>query len=232
MSPMEFRRRMSDELAMISVDDLKEILGGIVVAPDIAKFEPPSVSSTPLFFIYRLRRLTLLCDGRERNDLPTDGSKQSQQVTDALFDDEDSLSKSSFIEHDDSMAPLDTSTQISSENITKSLRQVEEDRALVDRVLDDERPEDRLLGFLASSKSNIAIRWQQGKLIGAGLFSSVYSAVNLDSGSLMAVKEIKFQELSSLPTLDAQIKNELDVMEMLHHRSVVEYYGIEVHRDK
>ncbi|KAG6851148.1 hypothetical protein H0H87_001448, partial [Tephrocybe sp. NHM501043] len=178
-----------------------------------------------------LRRLTL-CDDRERNDLPTDGLKQRQQVTDALLENEDALSKSSYIEYDDSMAPLDTSTQIFSEKITKSLRQVEEDRALVGRVLDDERPEDRLLGFLASSKSNIAIRWQQGKLIGAGLFSSVYTAVNLDSGSLMAVKEIKFQESSGLPTLYAQIKNELDVMEMLHHRNVVKYYGTEVHRDK
>ncbi|KAG6844329.1 hypothetical protein H0H87_007687 [Tephrocybe sp. NHM501043] len=48
----------------------------------------------------------------------------------------------------------------------------------------------------------------------------------------MAVKEIKFQELSGLPTLYAQIKDELGVMEMLHHPNVVEYYGIEVHRDK
>jgi mitogen-activated protein kinase kinase kinase len=86
--------------------------------------------------------------------------------------------------------------------------------------------------FLASSSSNIAIRWQQGRFIGAGAFGSVYLAVNLDSGSLMAVKEIKFQELSGLPNLYSQIKDELGVMEMLHHPNVVEYYGIEVHRDK
>ena len=48
----------------------------------------------------------------------------------------------------------------------------------------------------------------------------------------MAVKEIKFQELSGLPNLYSQIKDELSVMEMLHHPNVVEYYGIEVHRDK
>jgi mitogen-activated protein kinase kinase kinase len=100
------------------------------------------------------------------------------------------------------------------------------------RVLDDEKPEDRSLVFLASSSSNISIRWQQGRFIGAGAFGSVYLAVNLDSGSLMAVKEIKFQELSGLPSLYTQIKDELSVMEMLHHPNVVEYYGIEVHRDK
>ncbi|KAG5219642.1 Suppressor of Sensor Kinase (SLN1) [Salix suchowensis] len=70
------------------------------------------------------------------------------------------------------------------------------------------------------------------RFIGAGAFGSVYLAVNLDSGSLMAVKEIKFQELSGLPNLYQQIVDELNVMEMLHHPNVVEYYGIEVHRDK
>ncbi|KAH7915128.1 hypothetical protein BJ138DRAFT_1142396 [Hygrophoropsis aurantiaca] len=106
------------------------------------------------------------------------------------------------------------------------------DQRIVGRVLDDEKPEDRSLVFLASSSSNISIRWQQRRFIGAGAFGSVYLAVNLDSGSLMAVKEIKFQELSGLPSLYSQIRDELTVMEMLHHPNVVEYYGIEVHRDK
>ncbi|KAH7927376.1 hypothetical protein BV22DRAFT_1031859 [Leucogyrophana mollusca] len=106
------------------------------------------------------------------------------------------------------------------------------DQRVVGRVLDNEKPEDRSLVFLASSSSNISIRWQQRRFIGAGAFGSVYLAVNLDSGSLMAVKEIKFQELSGLPSLYSQIKDELNVMEMLHHPNVVEYYGIEVHRDK
>ncbi|KAG6891390.1 hypothetical protein C0992_007613 [Termitomyces sp. T32_za158] len=165
--------------------------------------------------------------------------KQRQQVTEALLDDEGTLSKSSSIEDDDSMAFLDASTRLFWEKITRSVQEVEESRALigaehrvVGRVLDDDRPEDRSLVFLASSSSNIAIRWRQGKFIGAGAFGSVYTAVNLDSGSVMAVKEIKFQELSGLPTLYAQIRDELGVMEMLHHPNVVEYYGIEVHRDK
>ncbi|KAF9270577.1 hypothetical protein L218DRAFT_889126 [Marasmius fiardii PR-910] len=126
------------------------------------------------------------------------------------------------------------------ERICKSVEEVESMRAEVGqefrtlgRVLDTERSEeDRSLVFLASSTSNINIRWQQGRFIGAGAFGSVYLAVNLDSGSLMAVKEIKFQELSGLPNLYSQIKDELSVMEMLHHPNVVEYYGIEVHRDK
>ncbi|GLB36493.1 putative serine/Threonine protein kinases, catalytic domain [Lyophyllum shimeji] len=162
-----------------------------------------------------------------------------QQATEALVDEEDDLSKIASIENDESLAFSDASTRMYWEKISKSLRRVEGNRAVmgtkhrvVGRVLDDEKPEDRSLVFLASSSSNIAIRWQQGRFIGAGAFGSVYLAVNLDSGSLMAVKEIKFQELSGLPSLYSQIKDELSVMEMLHHPNVVEYYGIEVHRDK
>ncbi|KAF9066100.1 hypothetical protein BDP27DRAFT_1449944 [Rhodocollybia butyracea] len=123
--------------------------------------------------------------------------------------------------------------------VSEAIQEVEGQRAvvgaefrIVGRVLDTEKPEDRSLVFLASSTSNISIRWQQGRFIGAGAFGSVYLAVNLDTGALMAVKEIKYQELSGIPNLYSQIKDELSVMEMLHHPNVVEYYGIEVHRDK
>lgn len=118
------------------------------------------------------------------------------------------------------------------EALEKEREQMGSENRLIGRVLDDEKLEDRSLVFLASSSSNISIRWQQRRFIGAGAFGSVYLAVNLDSGSLMAVKEIKFQELSGLPNLYSQIKDELSIMEMLHHPNVVEYYGIEVHRDK
>jgi mitogen-activated protein kinase kinase kinase len=167
-----------------------------------------------------------------------------QQVFDSL-DDEDDFSRSlspSREEVPPRLGPysyMDSSVRMFWDKVTRSLRESEKERAAaganhrtLGRVLDDEKPEDRTLVFLASSSSNISIRWQQGRFIGAGAFGSVYLAVNLDSGSLMAVKEIKFQELSGLPNLYSQIKDELSVMEMLHHPNVVEYYGIEVHRDK
>lgn len=118
------------------------------------------------------------------------------------------------------------------ETLGREREQMGSENRLIGRVLDDEKLEDRSLVFLASSSSNISIRWQQRQFIGAGAFGSVYLAVNLDSGSLMAVKEIKFQELSGLPDLYSQIRDELSIMEMLHHPNVVEYFGIEVHRDK
>lgn len=109
---------------------------------------------------------------------------------------------------------------------------VEAEQRLIGRVLDDTRLEDRSLQFLAQSASKITIRWQQGQFIGGGTFGTVYLAVNLDSGGLMAVKEIRFQDISSTPSLYQQIKDEMEVMSMLSHPNIVEYYGIEVHRDR
>lgn len=109
---------------------------------------------------------------------------------------------------------------------------IEAEQRLIGRVLDDTRLEDQGLQFLASSSNRVHIRWQQGRFIGGGTFGTVYLAVNLDSGGLMAVKEIRFQDISSTPSLYKQIKDEMNVMEMLSHPNIVEYYGIEVHRDK
>ncbi|KAH9912238.1 kinase [Epithele typhae] len=122
---------------------------------------------------------------------------------------------------------------------TALAREIDEQRVqagtehhLVGRVLDERVLVDRSVVFLAGSASNVSIRWQQRRFIGAGSFGSVYLAINLDSNTLMAVKEVKFQETSGLTSLYSYIRDELQVMEMLHHPNVVEYYGIEVHRDK
>ncbi|GAW08810.1 ste ste11 protein kinase [Lentinula edodes] len=162
--------------------------------------------------------------------------RQEQQRTprmDALLNAEDENTP------DDGLSLPDSGARNFWTQVSKAIQEVEGQRVVVGtefrilgRVLDTEKLEDRSLVFLASSTSNISIRWQQGRFIGAGAFGSVYLAVNLDNGGLMAVKEIKFQELSGIPNLYSQIKDELSVMEMLHHPNVVEYYGIEVHRDK
>ncbi|KAG0174708.1 Suppressor of Sensor Kinase (SLN1) [Apophysomyces sp. BC1034] len=108
----------------------------------------------------------------------------------------------------------------------------EQECKLVGKVLDDQKPEDKSLMFLAPSSSNISFRWQQGRFIGAGTFGSVYLAINLDTSTVMAVKEIRFPDSSSLSALHKSIKEEMKVMQMLHHDNIVQYYGMEVHRDK
>ncbi|PIA14153.1 kinase-like protein [Coemansia reversa NRRL 1564] len=103
-------------------------------------------------------------------------------------------------------------------------------------------PEDQTLRLLAASSSNITLRWQIGRYIGGGAFGAVYVGYNLDSGEVMAVKEIRFpaRPLQSAPLAapdsaqhaGARIVREMEVMAMLQHPNVVSYYGIEVHREK
>jgi mitogen-activated protein kinase kinase kinase len=60
----------------------------------------------------------------------------------------------------------------------------------------------------------------------------VYEGINLDTGTLMAVKEIRLQDPQLVPTIVKQIGDEMGVLAVLDHPNVVQYYGIEVHRDK
>ncbi|KAI7906820.1 uncharacterized protein BX663DRAFT_427175 [Cokeromyces recurvatus] len=110
--------------------------------------------------------------------------------------------------------------------------EIEQERKIIGKILDDQKPEDQSLVFLAPSSSNISFSWQQGRFIGAGTFGSVYLAINLDTSTVMAVKEIRFPDSNSLSALHKSIKEEMKVMEMLHHRNIVQYYGMEVHRDR
>jgi mitogen-activated protein kinase kinase kinase len=60
----------------------------------------------------------------------------------------------------------------------------------------------------------------------------VYAALNLDSGQMMAVKEIRLQDPQLIPTIVSQIRDEMGVLQVLDHPNIVQYYGIEPHRDK
>ncbi|KAI0308046.1 kinase [Multifurca ochricompacta] len=165
--------------------------------------------------------------------------KQGERRQEAPLDAEEMFSSFGNNERLVAAGYLDPSITEFWEKMSQAVEKLESARAaltseqrMAGRVLDDEKLEDQSVVFLASFSSNISIRWQQGRFIGAGAFGSVYTAVNLDSGSLMAVKEVKFQELAGSPSLYQQIREELRVMEMLRHPNIVEYYGIEVHRDK
>jgi mitogen-activated protein kinase kinase kinase len=111
-------------------------------------------------------------------------------------------------------------------------KQKEAERQALGRVLEESSDADRSLTYLSSSATNVTMRWQQGKFVGGGTFGSVYEAINLDSGYYMAVKEIRLQDPQLIPTIAAQIRDEMGVLEVLDHPNVVSYYGIEVHRDK
>lgn len=116
--------------------------------------------------------------------------------------------------------------------IDEMRKQKEAERQALGRVLEDSNEADRALTYLSSSATNVTLRWQQGQFIGGGTFGSVYAAINLDSNHLMAVKEIRLQDPQLIPTIVAQIRDEMGVLQMLDHPNIVSYYGIEPHRDK
>ncbi len=111
-------------------------------------------------------------------------------------------------------------------------RQRSAERQALGRVMEESNDADRSLTYLSSSATNVTMRWQQGQFVGGGTFGSVYAAINLDSGYLMAVKEIRLQDPQLIPTVAGQIRDEQAVLEVLDHPNIVSYYGIEVHRDK
>lgn len=124
------------------------------------------------------------------------------------------------------------------EDVMKALEQVEDSRRdleeqlhAVGRVLDVTDSEYQFVTLLASSFSSVSIRWQKKSFVGGGSFGQVFLAINLDTGGLMAVKEIRFHDSQSIKIVPS-IKDEMTILEMLNHPNVVQYYGVEVHRDK
>lgn len=118
------------------------------------------------------------------------------------------------------------------EELDELQRQTVAERQGLGRVLEVSNEVDRSLAYLSSSATNVTMRWQQGHFVGGGTFGNVYAAMNLDTGHLMAVKEIRLQDPKLIPQIATQIKDEMGVLEVLDHPNVVSYFGIEVHRDR
>ncbi|EPQ29994.1 uncharacterized protein PFL1_02667 [Pseudozyma flocculosa PF-1] len=68
------------------------------------------------------------------------------------------------------------------------------------------------------------ITYQLGNCIGRGQFGSVYRALNLNSGQMVAVKRIKLEGRSDDDV--TQLMNEVDLLKSLVHPSVVKYEGL------
>ncbi|XP_017112092.1 mitogen-activated protein kinase kinase kinase 4 isoform X1 [Drosophila elegans] len=134
-----------------------------------------------------------------------------------------------------------SSGKASIESTPLALRQ-ERVRDAVNRLdmdLEDSLRERRLIGQVKSLNSSdkvhirarsVHFRWHRGIKIGQGRFGKVYTAVNNNTGELMAMKEIAIQ-----PGETRALKNvaeELKILEGIKHNNLVRYYGIEVHREE
>ncbi|WOK92985.1 mitogen-activated protein kinase kinase kinase NPK1-like [Canna indica] len=74
-----------------------------------------------------------------------------------------------------------------------------------------------------------AIRWRKGELIGCGAFGHVYMGMNLDSGELLAVKQVLIGTSSaSKEKAQAHIREleeEVKLLKNLSHPNIVRYLG-------
>ncbi|KAK2865668.1 hypothetical protein Q7C36_001724 [Tachysurus vachellii] len=76
----------------------------------------------------------------------------------------------------------------------------------------------------------VTFKWQRGNKIGEGQYGKVYACINVDTGELMAMKEIRFQ-----PNDHKTIKetaDELKIFEGIKHPNLVRYFGVELHREE
>lgn len=74
----------------------------------------------------------------------------------------------------------------------------------------------------------VTFKWQRGNKIGEGQYGKVYTCISVDTGELMAMKEIRFQ-----PNDHKTIKetaDELKIFEGIKHPNLVRYFGVELHR--
>ena len=64
--------------------------------------------------------------------------------------------------------------------------------------------------------------WRKGEIIGKGAYGTVYMGLNLQSGEMMAVKQIA---TNSNPEELKDLQDEINVMKKLSHKHIVSYLG-------
>ncbi|KAI3676078.1 hypothetical protein L1987_85676 [Smallanthus sonchifolius] len=73
------------------------------------------------------------------------------------------------------------------------------------------------------------IRWRRGELIGCGAFGQVYMGMNLDSGELLAVKQVSIAANSALKEKTQvhirELEEEVKLLKNLSHPNIVRYLG-------
>eukprot|EP01062_Namystynia_karyoxenos_P006927 TRINITY_DN1241_c0_g1_i3.p1 TRINITY_DN1241_c0_g1~~TRINITY_DN1241_c0_g1_i3.p1 ORF type:complete len:1128 (+),score=216.65 TRINITY_DN1241_c0_g1_i3:92-3475(+) len=92
------------------------------------------------------------------------------------------------------------------------------------------RPQSQFPTDAPSSTHKIlkTVNWKRGAVIGVGGFGKVYLGLNLDSGELMAVKNVAFD--SAEKGVKAKLRllqNEIEIMKGLDHPCIVKYFFCE-----
>ncbi|KAJ0523374.1 putative mitogen-activated protein kinase kinase kinase STE-STE11 family [Helianthus annuus] len=90
-------------------------------------------------------------------------------------------------------------------------------------------PPPRVVGKMRKEEAGSQIRWRKGELIGCGAFGRVYMGMNLDSGELLAVKQVSVVvNTASKDKTQAHIREleeEVKLLKNLSHPNIVRYLG-------
>ena len=78
----------------------------------------------------------------------------------------------------------------------------------------------------SSGQPDREIRWKRGEMLGQGAFGVVYLGLNVESGELMAVKQMSLEEVSSKEL--SSLENEISLLRNMRHPNIVRYIGTEV----
>jgi serine/threonine protein kinase len=77
----------------------------------------------------------------------------------------------------------------------------------------------------------VPFSWTKGELIGIGAFGRVYTALNNETGELVAVKQVPFAKDEALQGRVSEhiraLEAEVDVLKTLKHENIVRYLGTE-----
>ncbi|KAJ4969234.1 hypothetical protein NE237_015935 [Protea cynaroides] len=92
------------------------------------------------------------------------------------------------------------------------------------------RPSPPALPPVVKEKDNATpIRWRKGELIGCGAFGRVYMGMNLDSGELIAVKQVLIPANNAskekAQTHIRELEEEVKLLKNLSHLNIVRYLG-------
>ncbi|KAI8903637.1 kinase-like domain-containing protein, partial [Gorgonomyces haynaldii] len=66
------------------------------------------------------------------------------------------------------------------------------------------------------------VKWEQGRLIGQGGFGKVFHALNLDTGEMMAVKQVPIGSAANTRGMEA-LQHEIELLKDLEHENIVQY---------
>ncbi|KAF7988197.1 hypothetical protein HCN44_007691 [Aphidius gifuensis] len=133
---------------------------------------------------------------------------------------------------------LDNYDKLSECNLMKSEKIMLSLKAIDDEIDSDKRKYG-LIGRIVDRQSinnirfkikKIQFTWQRGIRIGEGAFGKVYTVVNNQTGELLAMKEMPLQP-GNRSSISSVVK-ELEIFEGIHHKNLVGYYGMEIHREE